>query len=398
MDLGYRMNRILQVNEETCYAELEPGVSFQMLHDELARRGDKLMVSATSGPPHGGIIGNALDRGAGYGPYFDHFGMLCGMEIVLGNGDVIRTGDGGLDTEDPINWHVSRFSSGPALDGLFAQSNFGIVTRVGIWLMPRPPVSRSFHFVFPDDEDIEQIIDLCRPLKLSNFVPSLFRVANDLYALAPEERNPEYMAGSKDGISDAGRAALQRKHGLGAWQVSGMFYGPSDAALEPQIQRVRAHFERSGKARYISHEEAQGMAPLRVAIDSMDGRPSANRWACCSGGPAAATHGSCPARPWWANRRWRSIVSGAPSSPSTGWTTSSCTSRPRDSRGPACSGLEQGRQERKRAGRCLLSGAGRNIRQARRRRWPRPGGLPRLAHAADDPGTARRLRRHQEGA
>ena len=54
---------------------------------------------------------------AGYGPYFDHFGMLCGMEIVLGNGDVIRTGDGGLDTEDPINWHVSRFSSGPALDG-----------------------------------------------------------------------------------------------------------------------------------------------------------------------------------------------------------------------------------------------------------------------------------------
>ena len=157
------MNRILQVNEETCYAELEPGVSFQMLHDELARRGNKLMVSATSGPPHGGIIGNALDRGAGYGPYFDHFGMLCGMEIVLGNGDVIRTGDGGLDTEDPINWHVSRFSSGPALDGLFAQSNFGIVTRVGIWLMPRPPVSRSFHFVFPDDEDIEQIIDLCRP-------------------------------------------------------------------------------------------------------------------------------------------------------------------------------------------------------------------------------------------
>ena len=93
-----------------------------MLHDELARRGNKLMVSATSGPPHGGIIGNALDRGAGYGPYFDHFGMLCGMEIVLGNGDVIRTGDGGLDTEDPINWHVSRFSSGPALDGLFAQS------------------------------------------------------------------------------------------------------------------------------------------------------------------------------------------------------------------------------------------------------------------------------------
>ena len=215
------------------------------------------------------------------------------MEIVLGNGDVIRTGDGGLDTEDPINWHVSRFSSGPALDGLFAQSTFGIVTRVGIWLMPRPPVSRSFHFVFPDDEDIEQIIDLCRPLKLSNFVPSLFRVANDLYALAPEERNPEYMAGSKDGISDAARAAAQAW--LGAWQVSGMFYGPSDAALEPQIQRVRAHFERSGKA-HISHEEARHGA-LRVAIDSMDGRPSANELGMLQWRPGSGNSWFLPGTP-----------------------------------------------------------------------------------------------------
>lgn len=275
VDLGYRMNRILEVNEETCYAELEPGVSFQMFHDELARRGNKLMVSATSGPPHGGVLGNAVDRGAGYGPYFDHFGMLCGMEIVLGNGDIIRTGDGSLNTDKPINWHVSKFSSGPALDGLFAQSNYGIVTRVGIWLMPRPPMSKSFHFVFPDDDDIEQIIDLCRPLKLSNFVPSLFRIANDLYAIAPEERNTEYLAGSKECFSNAGRLALQRKHTLGAWQVSGMFYGASEAAIEPMIQRVRAHFERSGKARFISHEDALEIAPLRIAIDSMDGKPSA---------------------------------------------------------------------------------------------------------------------------
>jgi 4-cresol dehydrogenase (hydroxylating) len=276
VDLGYRMNQILEVNEETCYAELEPGVSFQMLHDELARRGNKLMVSATSGPPHGGIVGNAMDRGAGYGPYFDHFGMLCGMEVVLGNGDVIRTGDGGLDTEHPINWHVSKFSSGPALDGLFSQSNFGIVTRVGVWLMPRPPMARSFHFVFPDDRDIEQIIDLCRPLKLSNFVPTLFRIANDLYALAPDERNTEYMQGSKVGISEDGRAALQRKHGMGAWQVSGMFYGASEAAIAPMIQRVRAHFERNGKARFVSHEEALDVPALRIAIDSMNGKPSAN--------------------------------------------------------------------------------------------------------------------------
>ena len=395
VDLGYRMNRILQVNEETCYAELEPGVSFQMLHDELARRGNKLMVSATSGPPHGGIIGNALDRGAGYGPYFDHFGMLCGMEIVLGNGDVIRTGDGGLDTEDPINWHVSRFSSGPALDGLFAQSNFGIVTRVGIWLMPRPPVSRSFHFVFPDDEDIEQIIDLCRPLKLSNFVPSLFRVANDLYALAPEERNPEYMAGSKDGISDAGRAALQRAW-LGAWQVSGMFYGPST----PRWSRRSSAYGRisSAAARPASAmRRRRAWRPCAWRSIPWTAAPAPTNWACCSGGPAAATHGSCPARPWWANRRWRSIV----------WARHLRQARDglhRHARRVRAirAGLhvlvwnKDDKNENARADACY-----RELAETFARHGVgvgRPGGLPRLAHAADDPGTARRLRRHQEGA
>lgn len=275
VELGYRMNRILEINEETGYAELEPGVSFQMLRDELARRGNKLMMSPTSGPPHGGVIGNAADRGAGYGPYFDHFNMLCGMEVVLGNGDIIRTGDGSLDTGNLVNWHVSKFSFGPALDGLFAQSNFGIITRAGVWLMPRPHVSKSFHFTFPDDSDIEQIIDLCRPLKLSNFVPTLFRIANDLYAMAPEEQNAEYLAGSKESISDEARKAMQKKHSLGAWQVSGMFYGGSDAAVEPLIARVRAHFERSGKATYISHEDALHIHALKIAIDSMDGEPSA---------------------------------------------------------------------------------------------------------------------------
>ncbi|MGB3071393.1 MAG: FAD-binding oxidoreductase [Ottowia sp.] len=275
VDLGHRMNRILEVNEETCYAELQPGVSFTMLHDELERRGGKLMLSATSGPPHGGVLGNAMDRGAGYGPYFDHFGMLCGMEVVLGNGDVIRTGDGSLDTDQLVNWHVSKFSFGPALDGLFSQSNYGIVTRVGVWLMPRPPAARSFHFTFPEDEDIAEIIELCRPMKLSNFVPSLFRVANDLYAMAPDEVNAEYQPGQPSAFSKEGRQALQARHGLGAWQVSGMFYGASDAAIEPLIQRVRGHFERSGKARYISHEEAQNIPALKTAIDSMTGRPSA---------------------------------------------------------------------------------------------------------------------------
>ena len=33
-------------------------------------------------------------------------------------------------------WHVYKRGLGPTLDPLFMQSNFGIVTKMGVWLMP----------------------------------------------------------------------------------------------------------------------------------------------------------------------------------------------------------------------------------------------------------------------
>ena len=275
LDLGRRMNRILEIDDKLGFAAVEPGVSFQMLADELKRLGGQWMNSTTSGPPQGGMIGNALDKGAGYGPYFDHFGFSCGMEVVLGSGDVIRTGDGSIGGDTLVNWHVSKYSFGPILDGLFAQSNYGIVTRLGVWLLPRPPAIRSFHFAFPDDGDLEEIIELCRPMKMSNFVPTLFRVANDLYLIGSEVSSPAYAGSSgRESISDDARKALQREHGLGAWTVSGAFYGPSMEAMEPQIRRVVDHFCASGKATYISHEEALEKSALECAVASFSGEPT----------------------------------------------------------------------------------------------------------------------------
>ena len=83
-----RMNRIHEVDEELCYAVIEPGVSQGQLNEYLKNTGSNLWIDCTDSSPDGSLIGNALDKGVGYTPYGDHFGHLCGMEVVLANGDI----------------------------------------------------------------------------------------------------------------------------------------------------------------------------------------------------------------------------------------------------------------------------------------------------------------------
>src|SRR5687767_11066928 len=121
-----RMNRIIDVNIELAYAVLEPGVTQGQLHQHLQQHRIPLSLNPTGAGPHCSILGNALERGFGIGPNGDHFLAQCGMEVVLATGEILRTGFGhyaGAKAE-----YVYKWGLGPYLDGLFTQSNFGIVT------------------------------------------------------------------------------------------------------------------------------------------------------------------------------------------------------------------------------------------------------------------------------
>ena len=89
-----RMNRIVEVNQELAYAVVEPGVTQKQLNDYLKSNHIPLWVDCTDSTPQGSIIGNALERGVGYTRYWDHFGHLCGLEVILANGESVRTGGG----------------------------------------------------------------------------------------------------------------------------------------------------------------------------------------------------------------------------------------------------------------------------------------------------------------
>ena len=92
----HRMKKIIEINEEYAYAIVEPGVTFFDLYEEVKKRGLKLWPSVPS-LGWGSILGNALDRGFGYTPEGEHSQMQCGMEVVLPNGELVRTGMGAME-------------------------------------------------------------------------------------------------------------------------------------------------------------------------------------------------------------------------------------------------------------------------------------------------------------
>ena len=57
------------------------------------------------------------------------------MEIVLPDGEVIHTGFGRYKASKVSK--ITRWGVGPHMDGLFSQSNLGIVTQMTFWLMAR---------------------------------------------------------------------------------------------------------------------------------------------------------------------------------------------------------------------------------------------------------------------
>ena len=123
-----RMNRVLEINEECAYAVVEPGVRWFDLYEAIQAGGHRLMLSIAD-VGWGSVIGNTLDHGVTYMPYGVDMGMQCGMEVVLPNGELLRTGMGAM--EGNRAWHVYKRGLGPTPDQLFMQSNFGIVTQDG---------------------------------------------------------------------------------------------------------------------------------------------------------------------------------------------------------------------------------------------------------------------------
>jgi 4-cresol dehydrogenase (hydroxylating) len=239
------MNRIVDFSEKLGYVTVEPGVTQAQLQAFLLEKKSNLWMDSTGASPDCSLIGNTLERGFGHTPYGDHFAHSCALEVVLPQGDVLETGFGRFTSAHAAPLY--RWGVGPVLDGLFSQSNFGVVTRMTLWLMPAPEYFQAYYFQCAAPGDLTGIIDSLRPLRMNGTIRSSSHIANDYKVLSALQQYPWQLTGGVTPLDERWMAPLRAELRIGPWNGSGALYGTKAQVKEARRllrQALRGHATR----------------------------------------------------------------------------------------------------------------------------------------------------------
>ncbi len=240
LDLG-RMNNILDYDDEMGTVTVEPGVTFRQLEALLEENGRKFFMSAPGTTPDASVIGNALERGWGFGPYSDRFDYMCGMQVVLPDGEIVETGMERFPNSQCARYF--RWGVGPWFDGMFTQSNLGVVTRMTIFLAPTPSDFVSFVYRFDDIERMENLVDALRDLRLKQILRTNFKLQNFYRQLMAKGQFPYDETDGAWTLSPALEAVKRKQYGMGKWNGAGALYCWSPQQAKAEIDIVRAALE-----------------------------------------------------------------------------------------------------------------------------------------------------------
>lgn len=215
------MNKIVEINEESKYAVIEPGVTQQQLSNAL--KSTNLFMDCTGSSATSSIVGNILERGFGHTAFGDRFAHSSSYEMILGNGKLYGTGH---FTFNEINEYTAKSchnarTTGPSLEGLFSQSNFGVVTRLCIWLMEKPEKILPFIVIFKNHENFLKAISPISKLKMLGVMPSTIHIGNELRILSSSVSWKNYVGLVPQCDIDSQLSEIN----IGSWVMSGALYG-----------------------------------------------------------------------------------------------------------------------------------------------------------------------------
>jgi 4-cresol dehydrogenase (hydroxylating) flavoprotein subunit len=267
LDLG-RMQKIHELNTDLSYCVIEPGVSYFDLYEHIAREKAPLWLSVP-GNAWGSVLGNALDHGMGYTPFGQHAKNLCGMEVVLPQGELMRTGMGAMEGNHA--WHLFPLSYGPDWTQMFTQSNLGVVTKAGVWLQPAPGTSLQLTWDIPEEGDIGWVVDTITPLKLAGVIDQNVFIPSWLGKIVLLGQRRDFWD-KESAIPEWRVQELLKEHKLGYWQVQVRLYG-DEGLCKARAEVIKKAFSKNLKTPPLEVWWRQGED--RMQYDPTLGVPSA---------------------------------------------------------------------------------------------------------------------------
>jgi glycolate oxidase len=162
-----RMNRIKEVNFADAIAVVEPGVITGEL--QSAAKKQKLFYPPDPASLKDCSMGGNVATNAG-GPRCLKYGVtrnyVAGLEVVLANGDVLRTGG-----------RVHKNKTGFDLIGLFVGSEgmLGVVTEITVKLLPLPPARATLSAAF---DKMTTAAATVQQIFAEGFLPSSLEIAD----------------------------------------------------------------------------------------------------------------------------------------------------------------------------------------------------------------------------
>lgn len=209
-------NKILKIDSIYGYAVIEAGVTQRQLYEALKEYASDWFFDVTGSSSHSSILGNALERGIAYNT--QRVNLISDFEVLTGAGDFINTGCGQF-TENKMT-HLYRHGLGPSFEGLFFQSNFGIITQATISLTRKYEVYDFISISIEKEEDVPNLVESLGCLLKDGTIkciPHIFNRERIIPVIAPLWKEQMELAGKS--ISNTEIEAKLKKIFPGSWSA-----------------------------------------------------------------------------------------------------------------------------------------------------------------------------------